>query len=84
MQKIIRCIPLSSNYCESERKTINLFPDIQITEGIILENVENKERIFLVHGHQGDILNDTLWPVARFLVRYIWRSLELIGCRFSL
>lgn len=73
------CKNYKSYYCESERKTINLFPDIQITEGIILENVENKERIFLVHGHQGDILNDTLWPVARFLVRYIWRSLELIG-----
>lgn len=68
-----------SYYCESQRKNINLFPNIQAKEGLILENTENKERIFLVHGHQGDILNDTLWPLARFLVRYVWRSLELVG-----
>jgi len=31
----------------------------------------------MVHGHQGDLLNDKLWWVNRFLVRYIWRPLEL-------
>ena len=35
--------------------------------------------ILLVHGHQGDLLNDTLWPLARFLVRYLWRPLEMLG-----
>ena len=49
------------------------------SEGLILENICKKEELFLVHGHQGDLLNDTLWPVARFLVRYIWRHLELVG-----
>lgn len=73
------CRNYKSYYCESQRKNINLFPNIQAKEGLILENTENKERIFLVHGHQGDILNDTLWPLARFLVRYVWRSLELVG-----
>ena len=28
---------------------------------------------------RGEILNDMLWPLARFLVRYVWRSLELVG-----
>jgi UDP-2,3-diacylglucosamine pyrophosphatase LpxH len=35
----------------------------------------------LTHGHQGDFLNDTIWRVARFLVRYIWRPLELVGIK---
>ena len=44
-----------------------------------MENKDLKQSILLVHGHQGSILNDTLWPLARFLVRYIWRPMELVG-----
>lgn len=66
-------------YCENEKKQVPLFPDIEVREGIILENRKDGQRIFLVHGHQGDFLNDTIWPVARFLVRYIWKKMELIG-----
>lgn len=68
-----------SYYCENTKKDIPLLEGIDVLEGLILENKERKERIFLVHGHQGDFLNDTIWPVARFLVRYVWRKLELIG-----
>lgn len=56
-----------------------LFENMEVHEGIILYNKDINSRIFLVHGHQGDLLNDVLWPVARFLVRYIWSPLELIG-----
>lgn len=35
--------------------------------------------IYLTHGHQADFLNSVLWPVSRFLVRYIWRPLEQLG-----
>lgn len=43
------------------------------------ENCRLRE-ILLVHGHQGDFWNDTVWRLTRFLVRYIWRPLELMGC----
>lgn len=66
-------------FCDSQDTCLPLFPGIKITEGLILENQANRERIFLVHGHQGSLLNDTLWRLARFLVRYIWRPLEMIG-----
>lgn len=66
-------------YCECSQSEISLFPNIDIPESIILENINNHERIFLVHGHQGSLLNDKLWPLARFLVRYVWSPLELIG-----
>ncbi len=66
-------------YYDATRCHIPLFPKIKVHEGLILENITDKERIFLVHGHQGDLLNDKLWMLARFLVRYLWRPLELIG-----
>lgn len=56
-----------------------LFPGIQVHEGLILEDRCLGQRLFLVHGHQGSLLNDTLWPLARFLVRYLWRPLETVG-----
>lgn len=35
--------------------------------------------LYLLHGHQADLLNDRLWPLARWMVRYLWRPLELAG-----
>ena len=35
--------------------------------------------IFLVHGHQVDILNSSFWKLSRFLVRHIWKNLERVG-----
>lgn len=67
----------SSFYCDSSE--CKLFPGIEMHEGLILEDTRTKKQILLVHGHQGSFLNDTAWPVARFLVRYFWRPLELIG-----
>lgn len=61
------------------RSCIPSFPSIEIYEGIILKNKNSNCDIFLTHGHQGDWLNDYLWKLARFLVRYLWRPLELIG-----
>lgn len=48
-------------------------------EGLILRDRESGKSLFLVHGHQGDWLNDSFWRLARFLVRYVWKPLQLIG-----
>ncbi len=55
-----------------------LFPNLHIQEALILR-MRSGNGILLVHGHQGDIINDRLWKVSRFLVRYLWRPLELLG-----
>ena len=55
------------------------FPGIQIIEGIRLRYQCNGKEFFLTHGHQGDLINDTFWWLGRFLVRYVWRPLELFG-----
>ena len=44
-----------------------------------MEECGTGREIFLVHGHQGDLFNDALWRVNCFLVRHIWRKLELLG-----
>ena len=47
--------------------------------GVILaDKICNKE-LYLTHGHQASLLNSTLWPLARFLVRYVWSPLEHLG-----
>lgn len=66
-------------YCELTNCRKELFPGLKAREGVVLTDCATGHEILLVHGHQGDFLNDTLWPLSRFLVRYIWRPLELVG-----
>lgn len=66
-------------YDEHEKKQLPLFENINIYEGLILNYLVTGDKILLIHGHQGDLLNDYLWRFARFLVRYVWRPLEMIG-----
>lgn len=70
-----------SFYCESVDSQVPLFPGIEFPEGLILQYRQSPYKIFLTHGHQADFQNDTLWRLSRFLVRYVWRPLELIGVK---
>lgn len=54
-----------------------LLKNLQVYESLVL-NYEDKE-IFMLHGHQVDFLNSTLWRLSRFLVRHIWKRFELVG-----
>lgn len=56
-----------------------LFRGMQARESVLLLDSSTGHEILLLHGHQGDFLNDALWPLSRFLVRYVWRPLELMG-----
>ena len=40
---------------------------------------ENGPPIFMFHGYQGDFINDKIWKVSRWLVRYLWKPLEIRG-----
>ena len=64
---------------EHEKRDISLFENIKLHEGLILRHRFTGDKIFLVHGHQVDCLNDRLWRLARFLVRYLWRPLTTFG-----
>lgn len=59
--------------------TIPLLPNITVYESLLLRDEMHGYQVFLVHGHQGDLMNDQLWLFTKGLVRYIWKPLELIG-----
>jgi UDP-2,3-diacylglucosamine pyrophosphatase LpxH len=66
-------------YDEPQRNQISLYENIRFHEGLVLKHTLTGDKIFLVHGHQADFINDTLWRLSRFLVRNLWRRLELFG-----
>lgn len=76
---------VEKNLCKCKNRYFSkgepLFDGIHPHEGLVLTHKETSGKIFVVHGHQGDLINDRYWPLARFLVRYFWRPLELLGFR---
>ncbi|AFM41802.1 hypothetical protein Desaci_2890 [Desulfosporosinus acidiphilus SJ4] len=64
---------------ERTKKYVPLFEKIKIHEGLILKHRETNQQLFLIHGHQANIMDYELWWFSRFLVRYLWRHLELFG-----
>jgi len=57
-------------------KDIDLFPNIKVEESVLLKDSCGVE-FLLFHGHQGDFINDFAWKLGRFLVRYLWKPLEM-------
>ena len=51
---------------------------IPFYESVIIDS-ENGAPIFMFHGYQGDFINDKIWKVSRWLVRYLWKPLEIRG-----
>lgn len=56
-----------------------LFPGITVHESIILVHEETGQELFLIHGHQADWWNYTFWRMGRFLVRILWKPLQVVG-----
>ena len=56
-----------------------LFKDLAFTEGIVLKHLKTGQEIFLTHGHQADWWNYLFWKWSRFLVRVLWKPLQIIG-----
>lgn len=69
------------DYVKCRGLALTCFPDIPVYEGILLKNSCENKGILLLHGHQGDLWNERLWHVTRFLVRYFWRPLEQMGVK---
>lgn len=61
----------------------DLFPGIHVHEALILTHRKTGQEIFVVHGHQGDLINDQLWHLSYFLIRYFWRFLHVLGVKYA-
>ncbi|KZS39960.1 serine/threonine protein phosphatase [Aquimarina aggregata] len=70
---------LSSYLDRKTNKEVPLFPDITYHESIILKHQDTNQEIFLLHGHQADYMNYNGWRINRFLVRVLWKPLQIIG-----
>lgn len=70
---------MKTYHCDKRLCELPLCPDIIYYPGIILRDKENIKDIYIIHGHQADLLNSSLWRISRFLVRYVWKPLESIG-----
>ena len=68
-------------YSYRDKEYVNLFENPEVHEGLVLKHTPTNKDILVVHGHQGDLINDRLWRLARFLVRYVWKPLETIGIK---
>lgn len=66
-------------FCTQSQQMQSLFPALTFYEGIILRSQTPGISLYLTHGHQASLLNSTLWPLSRFLVRYVWNPLENLG-----
>ena len=56
-----------------------LFPGIIFSEGLILKHEITDQEIFMMHGHQADWMNYKGWKFNRFMVRALWRQLQVVG-----
>jgi len=56
-----------------------LFPGLKVKESMTLQYKKTGQKLLLVHGHQGDLLNDKLWPVSMVSIRFFWKYLHVVG-----
>ncbi|MGB5821054.1 MAG: metallophosphoesterase [Saonia sp.] len=62
-----------------EEKKEALLKDLIYNEAIVLQHKETEKEVFLTHGHQADFMNYHGWRVNRFLVRVLWKPLQVWG-----
>jgi UDP-2,3-diacylglucosamine pyrophosphatase LpxH len=56
-----------------------LFKNITYYEGIVLKHCDSGQEVFLTHGHQADWWNYIFWRWSRFMVRVLWKPLNVMG-----
>lgn len=66
-------------YDEFTQETHELLPGVVPREALLLRYRETGQEILVLHGHQGDLMNDQLWSVSMLLMRYFWRFMHVVG-----
>lgn len=70
---------LYSYFDQKTGKREKLFDGISFNEAIILKHKKTAQELFLAHGHQADFMNYHGWRFNRFLVRALWKPLQVVG-----
>lgn len=74
---------LYRTYDEYSEEEEDLFPNLIVHEALILTHRDTGQEIFVVHGHQGDLINDQLWRISYFIIRYFWRFMHVMGVKYA-
>ncbi len=56
-----------------------LFKGITFHEALLLKHSQTQQELFLTHGHQADTWNYLFWRFSRFMVRVLWKPLQVVG-----
>ncbi|WP_420401031.1 metallophosphoesterase [Flagellimonas sp.] len=70
---------LSSYFEPIEDKDKELFEGITYHEALVLKHKQTQQELFCTHGHQADWWNYVCWRFGRFLVRILWKPLQVVG-----
>jgi predicted phosphodiesterase len=70
---------LYSYFEPREEKKEALLEDLIYNEAIVLQHNDTGQELFLTHGHQADFMNYIGWRFNRFLVRILWKPLQVWG-----
>jgi UDP-2,3-diacylglucosamine pyrophosphatase LpxH len=66
-------------YDEYNQERVELFKGLEPLEAILLKQKDTGQEILVVHGHQGDFMNDQGWYLSMLLLRYFWRFMHIVG-----
>ncbi|MDR0885889.1 MAG: serine/threonine protein phosphatase [Clostridiales Family XIII bacterium] len=61
----------------------DLFPGIYVHEALILKHRDTGQEIFVVHGHQGDLMNDQLHIIPKIMISIFWKYLHIAGFQYA-
>jgi UDP-2,3-diacylglucosamine pyrophosphatase LpxH len=70
---------LHTYYDPRDRKEKDLFPGIEVHEGLVLRHADTGDELFLVHGHQGSFESEHIWRISRHVVGRFWKPLQVFG-----
>ena len=70
---------MSSYFEPIDGKDVELFEGITYQESLLLTRTETGQELFCCHGHQADWWNYNFWKIGRFLVRVLWKPLQVVG-----
>jgi predicted phosphodiesterase len=70
---------LSTFFDVKTGEEVELFCNLKYHEGVVLKHSETGQELFLTHGHQADWWNYRFWKWSRFMVRVLWKPLNVMG-----
>ncbi|MFS4455085.1 serine/threonine protein phosphatase [Maribacter sp. 2304DJ31-5] len=70
---------LSSYFEPIDDTDKDLLEGIMYSEALLLKHTKTGQELFLTHGHQADWWNYNFWRWGRFLVRVLWKPLQVWG-----